>query len=99
MTWQDSIVVDPAILTGKPIIKGTRITVEFLLHLLAEGWTAGEITRNYPSLTSTTSTQPSITPPSIGSQPVSVHGSNCFILPHLRRRSPAYLVCFTLAVL
>jgi uncharacterized protein (DUF433 family) len=51
MTWQDRIVVDPAILTGKPIIKGTRIAVEFILELLAEGWTHEEIERNYPSLT------------------------------------------------
>lgn len=51
MSWQDRIVVDPAILTGKPVIKGTRIAVEFLLDLLAEGWTHEEIVRNYPSLT------------------------------------------------
>lgn len=51
MSWQDRIVVDPAILTGKPVIKGTRIAVEFLLDLLAEGWTHEEIVRNYLSLT------------------------------------------------
>ena len=38
MSWQDRIIVDPAILTGKPIIKGTRLAVEFILELLAEGW-------------------------------------------------------------
>lgn len=51
MSWQDRIVVDPAILTGKPVIKGTRLAVEFVLDLLAEGWTREEIGRNYPSLT------------------------------------------------
>ena len=35
--WQDRIVVDPAILVGKPVIKGTRLAVEFLLNLMAEG--------------------------------------------------------------
>lgn len=51
MGWQERIVVDPAILTGKPAIKGTRLAVEFLLELLAEGWTREEILRNYPGLT------------------------------------------------
>lgn len=51
MGWQERIVVDPAILTGKPAIKGTRLAVEFLLELLAEGWTREEILRNYPRLT------------------------------------------------
>lgn len=51
MGWQERIVVDPAILIGKPVIKGTRLAVEFLLELLAEGWTREEILRNYPGLT------------------------------------------------
>lgn len=51
MSWQDRIAVDPAVLTGKPIIKGTRLAVEFILELLAEGWTHEQIERNYPSLT------------------------------------------------
>lgn len=51
MGWRERIVVDPAILTGKPVIKGTRLAVEFLLELLAEGWTREEILRNYPRLT------------------------------------------------
>lgn len=51
MGWQERIVVDPAILIGKPVIKGTRLAVEFLLDLLAEGWTREEILRNYPGLT------------------------------------------------
>ena len=51
MTWQDRIVIDPAILTGKPVIKGTRITVEFLLELPAEGWSHRQIGQNDPSVT------------------------------------------------
>ena len=51
MSWQDRIIVDPAILVGKPVIKGTRIAVEFVIDLLAQGWPESEILRNYPGLT------------------------------------------------
>jgi len=51
MSWRDRIVIDPAILAGKPIIKGTRLAVEFIIDLLAQGWSESEILRNYPSLT------------------------------------------------
>jgi uncharacterized protein (DUF433 family) len=51
MTWQDRIVVDPGVLVGKPVIKGTRVAVEFLVELLAEGWTHEQILKNYPQLT------------------------------------------------
>jgi uncharacterized protein (DUF433 family) len=51
MTWQDRVVLDPAILTGKPIVKGTRLAVEFLIGLLAQGWTENELLSNYPGLT------------------------------------------------
>ena len=50
MAWKDRIVVDPNILTGKPVIKGTRIAVEFIVGLLAEGWTFQMIEENYPQL-------------------------------------------------
>ena len=52
MKWKDRILVDSAILTGKPVIKGTRIAVEFVIDLLAQGWSEPEILRNYPGLTS-----------------------------------------------
>ena len=45
------ITFNPKILAGKPIIKGTRISVEFVLELLASGMGEGEILREYPSLT------------------------------------------------
>jgi len=48
--WKDRVTFDPDILAGKPIIKGTRISVEFILDLLANGWTTEEILKNYPQL-------------------------------------------------
>jgi len=51
MNWQDRIVVDPEILVGKPVVKGTRLAVEFIIDLLAQGWIEAEILRNYPGLT------------------------------------------------
>ncbi len=48
--WKSRIAVDPKILEGKPIIKGTRIAVEFILDLLANGWTIESILKNYPQL-------------------------------------------------
>ena len=48
--WQEHIVTDPKILLGKPIIKDTRISVEFILERLATGWTEAEILENYPRL-------------------------------------------------
>lgn len=48
--WKDKITVDPNILAGKPIIKGTRIAVEFILDLLANDWTVENILANYPQL-------------------------------------------------
>jgi uncharacterized protein (DUF433 family) len=51
MDWKERIVVDPNILVGKPVVKGTRIAVEFIVDLLAQGWSEEEILRNYPGLT------------------------------------------------
>jgi uncharacterized protein (DUF433 family) len=50
MQWQDRILIDPTVLVGKPVIKGTRIAVEFILDLLADGWTPEQILANYPQL-------------------------------------------------
>jgi len=50
LAWKDRITVDPDILAGKPVIKGTRIAVEFIVGLLADGWTYETILRNYPQL-------------------------------------------------
>ncbi len=51
MDREDRISVDPKGLVGKPVIKGTRLAVEFLLELLAEGWTHEQALKNYPQLT------------------------------------------------
>lgn len=53
MNWQDHIIIDPDILVGKPVIKGTRLAVEFIIDLLAAEWTEADILRNYPGLTHT----------------------------------------------
>jgi uncharacterized protein (DUF433 family) len=49
--WRERIVVDAKVMVGKPVVKGTRLTVEFILDLLAQGWGEHEILRNYPGLT------------------------------------------------
>lgn len=51
MNWQTYITVDSGVLVGKPVIKGTRLAVEFILELIAEGWTEADMLRNYPGLT------------------------------------------------
>lgn len=51
MRYKERIEVNPDILVGKPIIKGTRISVEFILELLVNGWDFDQIIRNYPQLT------------------------------------------------
>jgi len=51
MEWQDRIVVDPNVLVGKPVIKGTRLAVEFIIGLLANGWSNNDILSNYPGIT------------------------------------------------
>lgn len=49
--WKERIVLDPEVLTGKPIVKGTRLAVEFVIDLLAQGWSREQILENYPGLT------------------------------------------------
>lgn len=51
MNWRDYIVCDPAVLCGKPTLKGTRLSVEFVLDLLAGGWGKAELAEDYPNLT------------------------------------------------
>ena len=50
MAWKDRVTVDPKVLLGKPVIKGTRLAVEFIVGLLADGWTNESILENYPQL-------------------------------------------------
>ena len=51
MNWKDFIVSDKEVLLGKPAIKGTRIAVEHIVGLLAQGWSEDLILENYPRLT------------------------------------------------
>lgn len=51
VNWKEYVHSDPAILLGKPVLKGTRISVELILELLAEGWTNEMILESYPHLT------------------------------------------------
>jgi uncharacterized protein (DUF433 family) len=50
MDWKTYIHSDPKILLGKPVIKGTRLSVEFILGLFSEGWTEQQVLENYPTL-------------------------------------------------
>jgi len=47
------ITIDPKVMVGKTVIKGTRLTVDYILNLLAHGATAAEITQEYDGLTET----------------------------------------------
>jgi uncharacterized protein (DUF433 family) len=49
--WRDYIHSDPDILVGKPVVKGTRLSVEFILGLYSAGWTEQQVLENYPRLT------------------------------------------------
>jgi len=51
MDWGFYIHSDPEILLGKPVVKGTRLAVDFILGLFAAGWTEEQVLENYPTLT------------------------------------------------
>lgn len=50
MDWKKFIHSDPEILMGKPVVKGTRLAVDFLMGLFAAGWTEQQVLDNYPTL-------------------------------------------------
>ena len=50
LDWKEHIHSDPEILLGKPVIKGTRISVELILDLLSRGWSEDVILKSYPTL-------------------------------------------------
>lgn len=50
MEWRDRISSDPAVLVGKPVVKGTRISVELILGWLANGWAYEQILASYPHI-------------------------------------------------
>ena len=51
LKWQDHITVDPKIMFGKPVIKGTRIPVELVLEKLGNGETSDQLFLAYPRIT------------------------------------------------
>ena len=50
MDWREHIHSDPEIGFGKPIFRGTRLKVEFVLQLVAAGWTAEQMAEEYPGI-------------------------------------------------
>jgi uncharacterized protein (DUF433 family) len=52
MGWEDLITVTPGVRSGKPCVRGTRITVQDVLEYLAAGMTEAQILADFPSLTS-----------------------------------------------
>ncbi len=52
MDWRQRIEVNPKVLVGKPVVKGTRISVELVLEMIAAGVPEAEILENYPGLSS-----------------------------------------------
>jgi uncharacterized protein (DUF433 family) len=51
MNWQEYIVSDKGVLLGKPTIKGTRLSVDHIMSLFAQGWTEDQVLENYSRLT------------------------------------------------
>jgi uncharacterized protein (DUF433 family) len=51
MAWQDRIEIDSGRLGGKPVVRGTRITVELVVEMVADGWSTERIRESYPGLT------------------------------------------------
>jgi uncharacterized protein (DUF433 family) len=45
------VTLDPDVLAGKPVIMGTRLAVDFIIGLLADGWSEADILQNYPGVT------------------------------------------------
>lgn len=51
MTAHPRITLAPDVLVGKPVIRGTRLSVEFVIGLMAEGWSESDILKNYAAIT------------------------------------------------
>lgn len=49
--WEEYIEADPEVMVGKPVVRGTRLTAEFILSLFAAGWSEEQVLTSYPSLT------------------------------------------------
>lgn len=51
MTWHDFITTNADVLAGKPVVRGTRLSADFLLGLFAVGWSQEQVLASYPQLT------------------------------------------------
>ena len=51
VNWTDRVAIDPGVLAGKPVIRGTRLAVDFVVGLLAQDWSEADIMRHYPGVT------------------------------------------------
>jgi uncharacterized protein (DUF433 family) len=51
MEWRERIAIDPEVLVGKPVVKGTRIAVELVVDLLGRGYTIEQVLQQYDHLT------------------------------------------------
>jgi uncharacterized protein (DUF433 family) len=51
MDWHERISIDQDVQLGKPVVRGTRLTVEFIVDLLAQGWIEQDLLKNYPGIT------------------------------------------------
>jgi uncharacterized protein (DUF433 family) len=51
MELRDRIVLNPEVLTAKPVIRGTRLAVKFIVDLLGQGWSEAQVLENYPGVT------------------------------------------------
>ncbi len=51
MDWREHVVSDPDTLSGKPVVRGTRLSIDFILGLFAAGWAEAQVLENYPPLT------------------------------------------------
>jgi uncharacterized protein (DUF433 family) len=50
MNWRERITLDPEVLAGKPVVRGTRLAVEHVVGLLGQGWTEQDLLESYPGL-------------------------------------------------
>ncbi len=50
VNWRGRIHTDAGVLAGKPVVKGTRLSVELVVGLLADGWTRRQVVESYPTL-------------------------------------------------
>jgi uncharacterized protein (DUF433 family) len=51
MDWRDKIDLNPSVLVGKPVVRGSRLSVDFILGLMGRGWSEIDVLRNYPGIT------------------------------------------------